>query len=111
MERLAGCTVGLDGVVAQQENYERSGFVLAHQNMRFGGAPQSVRPYDPRLKPIRPEMIQAVAEYDRAFYPATRDSFLRCWLRAEHRQGMALVENGTVRRYGVIRACRSGFGA
>ena len=37
MARLEGRTVGLDGVVAQQANYARSGFVLAHRNIRFGG--------------------------------------------------------------------------
>src|SRR5215470_12705069 len=30
-------TIGLDGVVAQQENYKTSGFVLAHRNIRYGG--------------------------------------------------------------------------
>lgn len=37
MDRLAGKTVGLDGVVAQQDNYARSGFQLAHRNLRFEG--------------------------------------------------------------------------
>src|SRR5947199_2727116 len=30
-------TVGLDGVVAQQENYRKSGFKLAYANIRYGG--------------------------------------------------------------------------
>ena len=30
-------TIGLDGVVAQQENYRKSGFELAHRNIRYGG--------------------------------------------------------------------------
>src|SRR5499426_4685816 len=29
--------IGLDGVVAQQENYKRSGFRLAYANVRYGG--------------------------------------------------------------------------
>jgi GNAT superfamily N-acetyltransferase len=30
-------TIGLDGVVAQQDNYRRSGFELAYPNIRYGG--------------------------------------------------------------------------
>src|ERR1044072_3671035 len=29
--------IGLDGVVAQQQNYRRSGFQLAYANIRYGG--------------------------------------------------------------------------
>src|SRR6476469_9690322 len=29
--------IGLDGVVAQQQNYRKSGFALAYANIRFGG--------------------------------------------------------------------------
>ena len=37
LQHLQGRTVGLDGVLAQQENYQRSGFVLAHRNIRYAG--------------------------------------------------------------------------
>src|ERR1700754_430899 len=30
--------IGLDGVVAQQENYKKSGFQLAYANIRYGGS-------------------------------------------------------------------------
>ena len=30
--------IGLDGVVAQQQNYQKSGFELAYANVRYGGA-------------------------------------------------------------------------
>jgi Acetyltransferase (GNAT) domain len=109
MARLRGRIVGLDGVIAQQENYRRSGFVLAHRNIRFGGIPSFAQAQDARVAPIGSALEEAVLAYDRAFFPAARDAFLRCWLRPEPRKAMALIEDGTVRGYGVIRACRKGF--
>lgn len=109
MARLDGRVVGLDGVIAQQENYKKSGFVLAHRNIRFGGAPNCEAPRDTRIVAIDADLVGAVRAYDRPFFPATRDAFLRCWLRPEQREGRALIEDGTLRGYGVIRPCRRGF--
>jgi hypothetical protein len=109
MASLDGCTVGLDGVVAQQANYARSGFVLAHRNVRFGGHPRVEAPRDRRLRPVGPDLIEAVLAYDRPFFPGPRQAFLRCWLRPDTRTAMAVVEGGQVTGYGVLRQCRSGF--
>jgi hypothetical protein len=106
---LEGCTVGLDGVVAQQGNYARSGFVLAHRNVRFGGTPQVEAPRDERLRPVSLEMIEAVLAYDRPFFAARREAFLRCWLRPDTRTAMAVVADGTICGYGVMRASRNGY--
>jgi len=38
LAHLGGRTIGLDGVVAQQANYRRSGFVLAYRNVRYQGS-------------------------------------------------------------------------
>ncbi|PVE20399.1 GNAT family N-acetyltransferase [Microvirga sp. KLBC 81] len=109
MEYLGDRTVGLDGVVAQQGNYARSGFVLAHRNVRFGGTPQTEAPRDERLRPVSPGILEAVLDYDRPFFAAPRDTFLRCWLKPDTRIAIAFVEDGTVKGYGVIRACRNGY--
>src|SRR5690242_11889022 len=39
LDHLAGRNVGLDGDVAQQENYRRSGFSTAWRNIRYQGTP------------------------------------------------------------------------
>lgn len=108
MQRMNGQPLGLDGVVAQQENYRRSGFVLAHRNLRYAGRPQIEARPDPRVRPVMGPLRTAVIAYDRAFFPAPRDSFMKAWLDPTQRLCLAYVEEGRVRGYGVIRPCREG---
>lgn len=109
MAHLQVRTVGLDGVVAQQTNYARSGFVTAHRNVRYGGIPLSEAPRDKRLKVVGPDLVEEILAYDQPFFPGPREVFLRCWLKPDRRTAIALVEDGAVRGYGVIRVCRSGY--
>jgi hypothetical protein len=109
MGRLEGCTVGLDGVVAQQSSYARSGFELAHRNIRYGGEVRINAPADEGLRDIDGDLVAGVIAYDRAFFPVARDRFLQCWLRPARRSGIALLEGGRVQGYGVIRECRTGY--
>jgi hypothetical protein len=95
--------------VAQQGNYTRSGFVLAHRNVRFGGTPQIAPPQDHRLQAVGPHLLDGVLSYDQPFFAAPREAFLRCWLRPDARKAIAFVEDGTIKGYGVARACRSGY--
>jgi len=108
-ERLAGRVVGLDGVVAQQQNYAKSGYVLAHRNVRLGGRVDvpSV-PSESGLVDIATLPFERVMAYDRPFFAGPREAFLRCWLKTDGRQGLALVRDGAVAGYGVVRACREG---
>jgi GNAT superfamily N-acetyltransferase len=108
LERLAGCRVGLDGVVERQADYARAGFVTAYRNIRFTGPPRPPEPPDPRIVPVDDVLLPAVLAFDRRFFPAPRDAFLRCWLRGEGRRARAYLADGRVVGYGVRRACRLG---
>ncbi|WP_027136111.1 GNAT family N-acetyltransferase [Geminicoccus roseus] len=109
--RLGERCIGLDGVVAQQDNYRRSGFVYAHRNRRYAGVPASrpaaALPEGCAILPVGPDLVPAVIAYDRACFPAERTSFLVAWL-ASPRNALALVEGDALRGYGVIRRCRDG---
>jgi ribosomal protein S18 acetylase RimI-like enzyme len=102
--------VGLDGVVAQQDNYRKSGFERAHANRRYSGRVSVRKPSDERLVAVSPIHVPQIVAYDAALNPAARERFLGDWLKTtETRRSMALMRNGTVRGYGTIRECRSGF--
>ncbi|CAN7513921.1 GNAT family N-acetyltransferase [Ensifer sp. ENS07] len=102
--------VGLDGVVAQQENYSRSGFVYAHANIRYGGIIDVVEPPGADLLEVAPVHMPLLIDYDRRFVPTRREVFLREWLKAsDGRRSILLLRDGAVAAYGTIRACRNGF--
>jgi GNAT superfamily N-acetyltransferase len=104
----ASRVIGLDGVVAQQDNYKKSGFKLAYANVRYGGtlaameAPHGVV----SLGEIPPPMLEAD---DATVFPAARPAFLRAWTGAADHVGRALLRNSKLAGWGVIRPCRKGF--
>ena len=102
-----GRVIGLDGVVAQQDNYRKSGFRLAYANIRYGGA---VAPVKPPTDVVALDTIPlAIVEADDAtVFPARRSAFLRAWITTSGHVGRALVRNGKLAAWGVIRPCRSG---
>lgn len=108
MGQVNGIPTGLDGVVAQQDNYRKSGFVLAHRNLRYGGEVSVAGAPDPNIQPVSGRLRAAVERYDRVHFPAARHAFLDSWLDPTLRQCLTYVEQGAVKGYGVIRPCREG---
>lgn len=108
LRRRPAKLIGLDGVVAQQANYARSGFRLAYRNIRYGGRVRRERG-ERALVPAREVPFAALAAYDRACFPAPRPAFLSLWLDPENGAALAALEDGHVRGFGAIRASRSGF--
>lgn len=108
MARLAGRNVGLDGVVAQQENYRKSGFRSAWNNIRYEGTPAAAAPAPAgvTLVDARTLPFDQLAAYDRRFFPAPRDSFLATWIAAPQRTALAAVRDGELQGLAVLRACR-----
>ncbi len=111
--RLGTRTIGLDGVVEQQANYARSGFALAHRNVRYGGTASANEIADMRLVelvPSRPTgLAGSIVAYDRGSQPGPREAFLRAWLTPPGRRTLAFIEANSICGYGCVRQCREGY--
>jgi RND family efflux transporter MFP subunit len=114
LRRLHGRNIGLDGVVAQQDNYRKSGFTLAHRNVRYQGSTTLPATHtgvvrSTLAKPLGQIPFEALATYDRRFFPADGTTFLRRWIFQPHAHALGITRDGTLTSYGVIRQCQNGF--
>jgi GNAT superfamily N-acetyltransferase len=110
--RAGARVIGLDGVVAQQVNYKKSGFRLAYANVRYGGtvAARTIESPPPAaVVPLTEIPFAAVEADDDTVFPAPRAAFLRAWIAAPGHVGCALLRDGGLAAWGVIRPCRTGW--
>jgi hypothetical protein len=101
--------IGLDGVVAQQHNYEKSGFIRAYANIRYGGLASVPDTANEDILALNEIPLSRVEAYDATVFPAARSAFLRAWIASPGHIGRALVRDGALTGWGVLRPCRSGF--
>ena len=113
MASLQGRTVGLDGVPAQQANYGRSGFALAHNNIRFAGHAGPVAATDAGVLPLSGLPAGLVWAYDRPFFADDRRQFLQHWISQPGAVALGVLREGGLTGglagYGVLRPCLSGY--
>jgi GNAT superfamily N-acetyltransferase len=107
LDHFGDRVIGLDGVVAQQENYRKSGFRLAFRNIRQqgrggGGASSG-------LSDLAAIPIEEILRYDETAFPAPRAEFLRSWIGQSQAVAFGAVDGGRLRGYGVLRPCQEGF--
>lgn len=113
---LDGCTVGLDGVVAQQDNYRKSGFQLAGRNVRHQGVPTPLGVTAGEagcdIRPVSAEDLPAVIAFDARHFPVRRDGFAAQWILPvgdARRATLLALRDGELTGIGTVRACRAGY--
>ena len=108
LKYLEGRNIGLDGVVALQENYNKYGFKRAYRNRRYEGSSGDHPPENAEIIKLSSLPFETVDLYDRPFFPANRASFIKSWINQPKSTALGIMRDGKLVGYGVIRTCRSG---
>jgi hypothetical protein len=108
IDYVNGLCFGIDGVVAQQENYKKSGFVFAYNQMRYEGTGMKGK-LQTECMEIKNISVYDLVRFDKNIFKADRSSFLKEWITMPESYGLAITDNSLVTGYGVIRKCFKGY--
>src|SRR5258708_9613930 len=95
--------IGLDGVLAQQQNYRKSGFELAYANVRYGGTVAAPDAPQAGVIALAEVPLATVDAYDATVFPAPRTAFLPPWNGSPQHFGCPLGRKGALARRGLHR--------
>lgn len=114
MGHLKNRIIGLDGVIAQQENYAKSGFEFAGRNIRFSGRPEPItnRDLPQSVCPIQTEHLQSIIRYDCTKFAHSRDAFVQQWVSEAPtltRWSFVFQISEDILGYATIRQCFDGY--
>ena len=109
MRTHAGKCLALDGVVAQQSNYAKSGFQLAHRSLRWAGHAGQFTGRSPQVVPLHQLDQNELVRLDCAVSPADRPHYLKAWLQQPDTRCWGLAEQGGVEGFALARPCLDGW--
>jgi len=101
--------IGLDGVVAQQENYKKSGFKLAYRNIRYQGIGNKYEVKNNDIVKINSIPFTELVSYDSQLFPVPRPQFLKYWISEPESLTLGFLKNDKLFGYGMIRKCVTGY--
>lgn len=113
LEYGSDSSLGLDGVPSQQENYAKSGFQLAHRNVRYeytaSGEGEGIPEIPETLVSPQNLSLKDLVAFDALHFGGSRREFLRPWLTLENSRSLAALGNGEIRGLVTLRQCQRGY--
>jgi Acetyltransferase (GNAT) domain len=95
-------------VLAEQDNYAKSGFRLACRNLRYRGRAADAA-VAASVVPAAKVPFEAVCDLDRQIFPERRSAFLRAWLAQPAAGAYVAQDQGRPIGYTLVRQCREGW--
>ena len=87
-------------MIAQQDNYRKSGFSFAHRNIRYCLEKNAIDfPLHANLRDAREISLPMILAYQKKFFPAERYAFATQWLLQN--SGLVYID-GDIKGYGTI---------
>ena len=99
--------IGLDGVLAQQGNYQKAGFEFAYRNIRYTGPCEGVETRD--VFPLAELPVVQLEAFDTRMFGAARSQFLRNWITLPDSAALGILKNDQLVGYGVLRPRQEGY--
>jgi ribosomal protein S18 acetylase RimI-like enzyme len=109
MEYLQGRNIGLDGVLAQQKLYERSGFRPCCRSLRYQGEGTGLGSKVAGIEYLSEVPLDDLMAYDDQFFPEPRHLFIESWIRQPEGTALGSYSDGSLTGYGVLRKCQLGY--
>jgi hypothetical protein len=105
---LGNIPTALDAVLQQANNYSKFGFKPAYHHLRYQGIGQAgIIPQG--VVSLTDIPFADVLNYDNNHFPASRSAFLQAWINHPEHCGYAMIKEGSLCGYGVIRPCYTGW--
>src|SRR5262249_32924773 len=98
--------IGPHGRAAPQPDHRKYGFELAYANIRYGGLVAGANAPHAGITALGEVPFAMLEASDATVFPAPRSPFLRAWTRTAGHVGCALLRDGELAAWGVIRRCR-----
>ena len=106
LKHAGGRTIGLDGVPEQEENYAKSGFVLAGRTRRLQGSIQGVELSYPLATSAD---FAGIEQLDREANGCNRPNFLKSWTaNCDTRKTVLYHHGGAIAGFATARICADG---
>lgn len=106
---LGNINIGLDGVVAQIENYKKFGFKLAHSNARYLGNFSSVEIENSCIVDTNFVDFSDLCEYDKLHFATSRTGFLKEWINQKESFSVCYLEDKKIKGFSTLRKTFGGY--